>query len=79
VPQRSGDPSTLIKVIVVQGWHGAGNWGPNWETFEVWLEEVFKIRADCVVFIRGDVPVEFGVVARVIDDKHQRRFRRLDC
>jgi len=34
------------------------------------LEEVFKLRAARVAFIRGDAPVEFGVVARVIDVMH---------
>jgi biopolymer transport protein TolR len=31
------------------------------------IEEVFKQRATRVAFIRGDKPVEFGVVAKVID------------
>jgi biopolymer transport protein TolR len=34
------------------------------------LEEVFKLRAARVAFIRGDAPVEFGVVASVIDVMH---------
>ncbi len=34
------------------------------------LEEVFKLRAARVAFIRGDAPVEFGVVASVIDIMH---------
>jgi biopolymer transport protein ExbD/biopolymer transport protein TolR len=34
------------------------------------LEEVFKFRAARVAFIRGDAPVEFGVVASVIDVMH---------
>ena len=34
------------------------------------LEEIFKLRATRVAFIRGDQPVEFGVVAEVIDVMH---------
>ena len=34
------------------------------------LEEIFKMRAARVAFIRGDAPVEFGVVANVIDVMH---------
>lgn len=34
------------------------------------LEEVFKLRASRIAFIRGDAPVEFGVVASVIDVMH---------
>jgi len=34
------------------------------------IEEIFKSRATRVAFIRGDKPVEFGVVAKVIDVMH---------
>jgi len=34
------------------------------------IEEIFKLRASRVAFIRGDEPVEFGVVAKVIDVMH---------
>ena len=34
------------------------------------IEEIFKLRATRVAFIRGDQPVEFGVVAQVIDIMH---------
>jgi biopolymer transport protein TolR len=34
------------------------------------IEEVFKQRASRIAFIRGDRPVEFGVVAQVIDVMH---------
>src|SRR3989442_4062949 len=39
----------------------------TWETLGGRLEEVFKVRASRTAFIRGDAPVEFGVVAKVID------------
>ena len=34
------------------------------------IEEIFKQRASRIAFIRGDRPVEFGVVANVIDVMH---------
>jgi len=34
------------------------------------IEEIFKERAPRIAFIRGDHPVEFGVVANVIDVMH---------
>jgi len=34
------------------------------------IEEIFKQRASRIAFIRGDRPVEFGMVANVIDVMH---------
>jgi biopolymer transport protein ExbD len=42
----------------------------NWDRLGSRLEDVFKSRARRVAFIRGDGPVEFGVVASVIDVMH---------
>jgi biopolymer transport protein ExbD/biopolymer transport protein TolR len=42
----------------------------TWERLGSRMEDVFKLRAARVAFIRGDAPVEFGVVARVIDVMH---------
>lgn len=42
----------------------------NWDRLGSRLEEVFKLRATRVAFIRGDGPVKFGVVASVIDVMH---------
>jgi biopolymer transport protein ExbD/biopolymer transport protein TolR len=41
-----------------------------WEVLGGRLQEVFKMRASRTAFIRGDGPVEFGVVAKVIDVMH---------
>ena len=38
-----------------------------WENLQSRLEEIYKMRASRVVFIRGDAEVEFSQVARVID------------
>jgi biopolymer transport protein TolR len=42
----------------------------NWDRLGSRLEDVFKLRASRVAFIRGDGPVEFGVVASIIDVMH---------
>jgi biopolymer transport protein TolR len=42
----------------------------TWDRLGGRLEEVFKLRAGRAAFIRGDGPVEFGVVAKVIDVMH---------
>ena len=34
------------------------------------LEDIFKTRAERVVFVKGDPSLEFGVVAKVIDIAH---------
>jgi len=44
-----------------------------WDSLSTRLEEVFKQRASRIAFIRGDGPVEFGVVAKVIDVMHTSR------
>ena len=42
----------------------------NWDRLGRRLEEAFKLRASRVAFVRGAGPVEFGVVAKVIDIMH---------
>jgi biopolymer transport protein ExbD len=42
----------------------------TWERLGSRIAEVFKPRLTRVAFIRGDGPVEFGVVAKVIDVMH---------
>jgi len=39
----------------------------NWETLGTRLEEVFKTRAERVMFVKGDPDVEYRYVARAID------------
>ena len=41
-----------------------------WDQLENRLETIFKQRATKVAFIRGEAPVEFALVARVIDVMH---------
>ena len=77
IPQPSTQPVEEIQndgVVVIQV-HADGTLLINqvpvaWEALGGRLEEVFKQRASRTAFIRGDGPVEFGVVAKVIDVMH---------
>jgi biopolymer transport protein TolR len=42
----------------------------TWDRLEARLVEIFKTRADRVVFIKGDPDLEFQTVARAIDIAH---------
>jgi biopolymer transport protein ExbD/biopolymer transport protein TolR len=76
VPQSAAqpDPGPPPDVVVVQvladGTLRINQELVTWERLGSRMEDVFKLRAARVAFIRGDAPVEFGVVARVIDVMH---------
>jgi biopolymer transport protein ExbD len=74
IPEQSTQPIEGDLVVVVQV-HADGTLRINqepvaWDSLSIRLEEVFKQRASRIAFIRGDGPVEFGVVAKVIDVMH---------
>jgi biopolymer transport protein ExbD len=58
--------------------HGAGNTpglkinqdDVTWETLQGRLEDIFKTRAEKVMFVKGDDNVPFADVASVIDIAH---------
>ena len=77
IPQPSAQPVEEIQkdyVVVVQvradGTLRINQESVAWDALSSRLEEVFKQRASRIAFIRGDGPVEFGVVAKVIDVMH---------
>jgi biopolymer transport protein TolR len=77
IPQQSTHPVEEIQddyVVVVQvradGTLRINQEPVAWDSLSTRLEEVFKQRASRIAFIRGDGPVEFGVVAKVIDVMH---------
>jgi biopolymer transport protein ExbD/biopolymer transport protein TolR len=77
VPQQSAQPpdrKVIDEVVVIQvladGTLRINQEPVSWERLGSRIEEVFKLRATRVAFIRGDAPVEFGVVAKVIDVMH---------
>jgi biopolymer transport protein TolR len=73
LPQPSPDvgPSSPEGIIVVQvladGSLRINQDSVSWDDFSHRMAEIFKQRASRVAFIRGEGPVEFGVVAKAID------------
>jgi biopolymer transport protein TolR len=66
------DPETVVVVQIQQDGSLKINDEPvSWERLAPRLGEVFKERARRIAFIRGDAPVEFASVARVVDVMRQ--------
>ena len=68
-PAPPGDDVVVIQVLA-DGTLRINQEPVTFEKLGARIEEVFKQRATRVAFIRGDQPVEFGVVAQVIDVMH---------
>ncbi|MFZ3264023.1 MAG: biopolymer transporter ExbD [Terriglobales bacterium] len=78
-PNQKQPPPTPDRTIVVQLMdRGAGNPPAlkinqddvTWETLQGRLEDIFKTRAEKVMFVKGDDNVPFADVANVIDIAH---------
>jgi biopolymer transport protein ExbD len=78
-PPNQKQPPPTDRTIVVQLLdRGAGNPpavkinqdDATWETLQGRLEEIFKTRAEKVMFVKGDDNVPFADVANVIDIAH---------
>ena len=71
VAERPPDPVAVIVVQIRSNGDLRINEQPvSWEELSGRLETIFKERARKVAFIRGDAPVEFQLVARVMDVMH---------
>ena len=78
-PNQKQQPPTPDRTIVVQLIdHGAGN-PPGlkinqddvtWESLQLRLSDIFKTRAEKVMFVKGDDNIPFANVANVIDIAH---------
>ncbi len=65
------DPGVFIVVQVKSDGELRINQEPvSWDQLGSRLEFIFKERARKVAFIRGEAPVEFALVARVVDVMH---------
>jgi biopolymer transport protein TolR len=73
-PSTQPDPGPPPDVVVIQvladGTLRINQEPVSFDRLGSRIEEIFKLRATRVAFIRGDQPVEFGVVAKVIDVMH---------
>src|SRR6201997_2230786 len=77
-PNAKTPPPAADRTIVVQVLKGAGGKPAlkinqddvTWGNLQGRLEEIFKTRAEKVMFVKGDTDLEFADVAQVIDLAH---------
>jgi len=70
-PDHPPQPEAVIVVQVLSSGELRINQDPvDWDQLGIRLNEIFKQRATKVAFIRGEAPVEFAQVARVVDVMH---------
>ena len=68
-PELKAPPPEMVIVVQVRedGSLKINDESVSWDRLSARLEEVYKQRAQRIAFIRGDAPVEFATVARVVD------------
>ena len=77
-PNQKTPPPAADRTIVVQVLKGSGGKPAlkinqddvTWQNLQGRLEEIFKTRAEKVMFVKGDSDLEFSEVAQVIDIAH---------
>ena len=62
------DPGIVVVQVLADGSLEINQEPLGWDSLRSRLQDVFKLRADRIAFVRGDAIVEFQVVARVIDE-----------
>lgn len=60
-------PEVVVVQVAADGTLRINQQPVQWDKLQDRLGEIFAMRAESVAFIRGESPVEFAVVARVID------------
>ncbi len=77
IPQQSTQPpdkrltdEAVVIQVLADGTLRINQDPVSWDKLGPRIDEIFKQRATRVAFIRGDEPVEFAVVAKVIDVMH---------
>ena len=68
--QNEDNDRTVVIVLDNQGNVKINQNDATWETLSDRLIDIFKTRAEKVVFVKGDKDLEFQVVARAIDIAH---------
>lgn len=67
---NDADDRTVVIVIDKQGNLKINQDDTDWTKLEDRLIDIFKTRAEKVVFVKGDPELEFQTVARAIDTAH---------
>ena len=65
------DPGIIVVQVLSDGSLKINEEAVSWDRLAPRLEEVYKERARRIAFIRGEAPVEFRTVARVLDVMRQ--------
>jgi biopolymer transport protein TolR len=60
-------PEVIVVQVLGDGSLRINQDAVKWEDLQERLEEIFKMRASRVAFVRGDGSLEFAVIARAID------------
>jgi len=68
--QNPADDRTVVIVIDKQSGVKINQEDATWDKLESRLVDIFKTRAEKVVFVKGDPDLEFQVIARAIDTAH---------
>ncbi|HYA16460.1 MAG TPA: biopolymer transporter ExbD [Bryobacteraceae bacterium] len=68
--QQEDNSRTVVIVIDNQGKVKLNQDDTDWEHLNDRLIDIFKTRAEKVVFVKGDKDLEFQVIARAIDIAH---------
>lgn len=68
--QNNADDRTVVIVIDKNNNVKINQEESSWPKLEDRLIEIFKTRAEKVVFVKGDPDLEFQVIARAIDTAH---------
>jgi len=68
--QNPNDDRTVVIVIDKAGNVKLNQDDTTWDKLESRLIDIFKTRADKVVFVKGDPELEFQVIATAIDTAH---------
>jgi biopolymer transport protein TolR len=69
-PQNQDNDRTVVIVIDGQGKVKLNQDDADWDHLGDRLIDIFKTRAEKVVFVKGDKDLEFQVIARAIDIAH---------
>jgi biopolymer transport protein TolR len=78
-PDQQKQPDPTDRTVVVQVINAGGGNRPllrinqdevTWDTLQSRLEDIYKTRAEKVMFVKGDSDINFAEVAQVIDIAH---------
>jgi biopolymer transport protein ExbD len=73
LPQKSGvtveaPPDPIVVQVLADGTLRINQDPVRWQELQPRLKEIFKLRASRIAFVRGEDSLEFGVIARAIDE-----------